>query len=1052
MSAVEMLQSRLADNQVLVFVGTGVSLATAQDPIAGWKGFLRHGLDYCESVCGGLSATKWKARQTAALDEGDLDELLSVAEHISRRLAGPEGGDFRGYLRSSVGALKIKDPSVIDALAALSTPLVTCNYDNLIEQVTNKRAITWREEAKTTRFFQTGEKDEVLHLHGHWEDPRSVVLGVRSYSDILAHRHVQALMTSMMLAKSVLFVGFGEGLEDPNFEALRRWVSEVMPGTEHRHYRLCLNKDLPKLDELHKHDRVTPIGFGDQHSELSAFLRSLRSSSTKPSGGSSSSSTPGGEGGRSIRGGFAMLHAEDETAHSASTAFVGRARELATMEEALRPDSPVRVVAISGMGGVGKSSLVREFFRRHGDLQGVFRITLDPTNLVAVGTLLAGVARRAGVPQDSLLSLGEHLRRERAVLVIENIDSDAAAALVADLLRELPRVRVVTTGRNVEFGLSRTQHWEKIELAPLASSVAVEILREEGVSEDVGELEELARRVGGHPLACHLASAYLRRGYDARSFLNKLRAEGFSTAPLDHADASNHDRQRAVIASSLTISRTLLRDAAGSEADLWDRSLEALAFMPLDGCGRELVAALTGLEGLPDTLSAFLRAVTALSLVRVSVLHGHRRWQMHPLVSEWLRSTSRRNEDGAIDFAFAQWIVERAGRDTDIEANLSLPLTHEIDGIETWLSSASPDALAMLIPACIAFIEENGLPHVWLAAAERAMLVPTTPKSSAGLRLCVARLLHKTRRFADALRAAAALVDLASTTSGTIATAPGKELEGDIRLDIGDRNGALCAYQAALSATPDLLHRERAVTHCKMAWLFLEAEQLSDTVRQAHHALALVEGLDDCRQETAVAKGLLADVVVFRARYPNRVSAGAPVSATELDEAQQWLEEGLAVHRGRHGIRSLSATLAKLADLALYRGRLEEALARRSEQVDLLLREGRSDRLARARQGLAMTLSARGLHGQALTLIETEVFPVFAELKEFDALAMAYVDAMKIAHHDKNPRAREFALRAFKIAQEHSLPLAQELQQLVRPTSTEAEGAHAGPSTDEDAN
>ena len=44
--------------------------------------------------------------------------------------------------------------------------------------------MTWRNGAQVQQVLR-GQRKAVLHLHGHWEDPASVVLGIRSYEAVL---------------------------------------------------------------------------------------------------------------------------------------------------------------------------------------------------------------------------------------------------------------------------------------------------------------------------------------------------------------------------------------------------------------------------------------------------------------------------------------------------------------------------------------------------------------------------------------------------------------------------------------------------------------------------------------------------------------------------------------------------------------------------------------------------------------------------------------------------------------------------------------------------
>ncbi|MBV9165993.1 MAG: SIR2 family protein [Solirubrobacterales bacterium] len=155
--------------------------------------------------------------------------------------------------------------------------MATTNYDSLIEGVSGWERVTWTEAGGMQRALQ-GDDNAVVHLHGHWRDPVSVVLGVRSYDELTASGVPQALQRAIATMSSLLFVGVGSGLSDPNVGPLRAWLAATFPGSEYRHYRLCLNDEVDELVELHApHDRIFPVAYGDRHDQLAEFLGALGS-------------------------------------------------------------------------------------------------------------------------------------------------------------------------------------------------------------------------------------------------------------------------------------------------------------------------------------------------------------------------------------------------------------------------------------------------------------------------------------------------------------------------------------------------------------------------------------------------------------------------------------------------------------------------------------------------------------------------------------------------------------------------------------------------------
>ncbi|KYF75481.1 hypothetical protein BE17_33675 [Sorangium cellulosum] len=247
--------------------------ATGGNPVASWTGLLRDGVSRCEHVVPGLPRG-WASRVRQEIESGDIDDLLSAAEKISSKL-NPQSGEYRRWLRETIGALRVTDPSVIEALQALRVPIATTNYDGLIEDVTGLAAVTWRHGSEVERVLR-GDDPGVVHLHGHWRESESVVLGIRSYDAVLGDAHAQTMLRALRATRTFLFVGFGAGLADPNFGALLRWSRGVFAGSDYRHFRLALAEDVARFQAEHQpEERVFVLPYGTTRTDLASFLRSL---------------------------------------------------------------------------------------------------------------------------------------------------------------------------------------------------------------------------------------------------------------------------------------------------------------------------------------------------------------------------------------------------------------------------------------------------------------------------------------------------------------------------------------------------------------------------------------------------------------------------------------------------------------------------------------------------------------------------------------------------------------------------------------------------------
>ncbi|HWO25154.1 MAG TPA: NB-ARC domain-containing protein [Kofleriaceae bacterium] len=389
--------------------------------------------------------------------------------------------------------------------------------------------------------------------------------------------------------------------------------------------------------------------------------------------------------------------------------FVGRTTELEHMGAAFDRDGSGRValVALQGMAGVGKTYLAHEFYARHPERFGSYQhIVLDPERPKTVAAWMEVLGEQAGIDEARVneRTVAEALRAQRALVHVDNVDSAAAAGLVADLADALDGVPMLVTGRYGELGTAAQSSWTRIELAPLDPGTALALLQAElegapfAVPE--AELRELVRQVAGLPLALHLAAGYLRRRVTVDRFLERLRAQGLALGSRDPGDHVRRDRARGVLSTSFAISRELLLAEAGARAPAWSAALVALGWAPRKGFGPSLGAAITGLDEASGAFEDFMDAAAALSLVRW--LRPEERadaaWAVHPLLGEFLRAGAQRPE---IDERIGAWVAERFHERVDRwmaeDSDERWKLFVELEAVGEWLGVDTDDILVRFI-------------------------------------------------------------------------------------------------------------------------------------------------------------------------------------------------------------------------------------------------------------------------------------------------------------------------------------------------------------------
>lgn len=275
--AVNDLRDALSRRELAVIIGTGVTAsATGNVATASWSGLVLDAIDRCESTK--LRSPEWadRARQDVH-SEFDFD-LIVAAEKATDGLGGRRGPEYRRWLRDSVGSLQVSDASILESLAGLGRAgalVATTNYDGLVADALGWEAVTWRDTVRLQSVLR-GREEAVVHLHGYWRDPESVVFGASSYADVLSTPGVAAFLKTAVYARTLLFVGFGAGLHDPNFSALRQWMRRELSGSEFKHYRLVRESDLASV--VHSPEEgIESIAYGKERGDLAPFLAAITS-------------------------------------------------------------------------------------------------------------------------------------------------------------------------------------------------------------------------------------------------------------------------------------------------------------------------------------------------------------------------------------------------------------------------------------------------------------------------------------------------------------------------------------------------------------------------------------------------------------------------------------------------------------------------------------------------------------------------------------------------------------------------------------------------------
>lgn len=271
----EELSRFIAKKQAIFVAGAGITISATEDPVnCSWRGLLGLGLQRCQEIQAAVDPS-WVAAVLAKITSSDTASLIEGAQEIQSCLQSKPGGHFRKWLATTVGSLRAKNPGVLRAIADLGIPVATTNYDGLLVNELGGEHVTWRDPTGIQRLVR-GEEIGVIHIHGHWQDPASVVLGVSSYAAAMGDRRSQEIVRSLFASHSVIFAGFGAGLDDPNFAGLRTWAKEILAESDFPPTILVRSSEVATAEKQYGPDGFQVISFGDEHADLELFLAGLK--------------------------------------------------------------------------------------------------------------------------------------------------------------------------------------------------------------------------------------------------------------------------------------------------------------------------------------------------------------------------------------------------------------------------------------------------------------------------------------------------------------------------------------------------------------------------------------------------------------------------------------------------------------------------------------------------------------------------------------------------------------------------------------------------------
>ncbi|SFH69661.1 SIR2-like domain-containing protein [Actinopolymorpha cephalotaxi] len=217
--------------------------------------------------------------------QGDLPGAFQLIQESLAESSLPlyESVHYEGYLSDVFRSPALASSDLLESLRNLNPRLIiTTNYDLLLEEyVTQSGApapsVTWLNPSQIKSMIRIGRG--VVHLHGRYDVPRSVVLSTSDYQRVVSEHDATEIATAIFHSGVLLFVGASlEGMGDPHLSKLLDSFARIKSDSdleESPHMALLAGRPEGSVVARLRRLGVDACTYGTAYEELPTFIRSI---------------------------------------------------------------------------------------------------------------------------------------------------------------------------------------------------------------------------------------------------------------------------------------------------------------------------------------------------------------------------------------------------------------------------------------------------------------------------------------------------------------------------------------------------------------------------------------------------------------------------------------------------------------------------------------------------------------------------------------------------------------------------------------------------------